>query len=172
MRGFWTRKTFDIDRQSIWQWWTKFVAPSLDISLLPQTLLFISFSHRSSLFSFHSTQYIIKALFAPSTDMSKHLNTQYEGGSSTSISKDLEKVNVYEHNKYAGMGLTHEETDFYENFPDDQRKAMIRKVDLRLVPVLAVLYLFSHIDRANIGNAKIEGMMEDLGMSGIQYNIV
>ncbi|KEQ69446.1 MFS general substrate transporter [Aureobasidium namibiae CBS 147.97] len=70
------------------------------------------------------------------------------------------------------MGLTHEETDFYENFPEDQRKAMIRKVDLRLVPVLAVLYLFSHIDRANIGNAKIEGMMEDLGMSGIQYNIV
>ncbi|KAI4845382.1 MFS general substrate transporter, partial [Aureobasidium sp. EXF-8845] len=104
--------------------------------------------------------------------MSKHLATQHVGGSSTSISKDLEKVNVYEHNKYAGMGLTHEETDFYENFPEDQRKAMIRKVDLRLVPVLAVLYLFSHIDRANIGNAKIEGMMEDLGMSGIQYNIV
>lgn len=104
--------------------------------------------------------------------MSKHLSTQHDGGSSTSISKDLEKVNVYEHNKYAGMGLTHEETDFYENFPEDQRKAMIRKVDLRLVPVLAVLYLFSHIDRANIGNAKIEGMMEDLGMSGIQYNIV
>lgn len=85
--------------------------------------------------------------------MSKHLSTQHDGGSSTSISKDLEKVNVYEHNKYAGMGLTHEETDFYENFPEDQRKAMIRKVDLRLVPVLAVLYLFSHIDRANIGNA-------------------
>ena len=29
----------------------------------------------------------------------------------------------------------------------------------------------AHIDRANIGNAKIEGMVEDLGMSGIQYNI-
>jgi hypothetical protein len=29
----------------------------------------------------------------------------------------------------------------------------------------------AHIDRANIGNAKIEGMVEDLGMTGIQYNI-
>lgn len=38
--------------------------------------------------------------------------------------------------------------------------------------MLAVLYLISHLDRANIGNAKIEGLVEDLGMSGIQYNIV
>jgi hypothetical protein len=29
----------------------------------------------------------------------------------------------------------------------------------------------SHLDRANIGNAKIAGLVEDLGMSGIQYNI-
>jgi hypothetical protein len=37
--------------------------------------------------------------------------------------------------------------------------------------MLAVLYLVSHLDRANIGNAKIAGLVEDLGMSGIQYNI-
>lgn len=36
--------------------------------------------------------------------------------------------------------------------------------------MLAVLYLISHLDRANIGNAKIEGMLDDLGLSGIQYN--
>jgi MFS family permease len=29
----------------------------------------------------------------------------------------------------------------------------------------------SHLDRANIGNAKIEGLEADLGMSGIDYNI-
>lgn len=34
------------------------------------------------------------------------------------------------------------------------------------------MYLISHIDRANIGNAKIEGMIEDLGMTGVQYNTV
>lgn len=38
--------------------------------------------------------------------------------------------------------------------------------------MLALLYLICHIDRANIGNAKIEGMVEDLNMSGIQYNTV
>lgn len=38
--------------------------------------------------------------------------------------------------------------------------------------MLALLYLAAHIDRANIGNAKIEGMIEDLGMTGVQYNTV
>lgn len=43
---------------------------------------------------------------------------------------------------------------------------------MRLVPMLALLYLICHIDRANIGNAKIEGMDKDLGMTGVQYNTV
>lgn len=37
--------------------------------------------------------------------------------------------------------------------------------------MLGVLYLISHLDRANIGNAKIEGLLEDLEMGGMQYNI-
>ncbi|KAL2802863.1 major facilitator superfamily domain-containing protein [Aspergillus granulosus] len=37
--------------------------------------------------------------------------------------------------------------------------------------MLAVLYLISHLDGANIGNAKILGLTEDLGLSGIQYDI-
>lgn len=50
--------------------------------------------------------------------------------------------------------------------------ADMRKIDIRLVPMLALLYLCAHIDRANIGNAKIEGMVTDLNMSGVQYNTV
>lgn len=45
------------------------------------------------------------------------------------------------------------------------------KVDIRLIPVLIILYLIAHIDRANIGNAKIEGLIEDLGLTGTQYNV-
>src|SRR3954470_12491346 len=36
--------------------------------------------------------------------------------------------------------------------------------------MLTILYLIAHIDRANIGNAKIEGLIEDLGLTGVQYN--
>ncbi|KAK6208548.1 hypothetical protein QIS74_12066 [Colletotrichum tabaci] len=36
---------------------------------------------------------------------------------------------------------------------------------------MGLLYLLAHIDRGNIGNAKIEGMDKDLGLTGNQYNI-
>lgn len=39
------------------------------------------------------------------------------------------------------------------------------------MPILVILYLVAYIDKANIGNAKIEGMLPDLGMTGDQYNI-
>lgn len=45
------------------------------------------------------------------------------------------------------------------------------QIDFRLLPIMAVLYLLAHIDRGNIGNAKIEGMDKDLGLVGNQYNI-
>ncbi|OJJ34422.1 hypothetical protein ASPWEDRAFT_184914 [Aspergillus wentii DTO 134E9] len=70
------------------------------------------------------------------------------------------------------LGLDGDDADFYVNFTEDRRKALIRKIDIRLVPMLAVLYLISHLDRANIGNAKIEGLVDDLGLDGIQWNIV
>lgn len=38
--------------------------------------------------------------------------------------------------------------------------------------MLSLLYLSAHIDRANIGNAKIEGMVKDLHMTDVQYNTV
>lgn len=43
---------------------------------------------------------------------------------------------------------------------------------MRLIPMLACLYLISQLDRANIGNAKIEGLAKDLNLVGHQWNIV
>jgi|TARA_R110002003_G_scaffold144_5_gene13357 MFS family permease len=56
------------------------------------------------------------------------------------------------------------------SFAHLDEKKILRKMDLRLIPMLALLYLLSFLDRGNIGNAKIEGLQEDLGMSGAQYN--
>jgi hypothetical protein len=66
------------------------------------------------------------------------------------------------------LGLDPDDAEFYINFSDEKRKRVIHKVwnrsqhgvqndtdahqvDIRLVPMLAILYLISHIDRANIG---------------------
>ncbi|CAG7925649.1 unnamed protein product [Penicillium olsonii] len=67
--------------------------------------------------------------------------------------------------------LSEDDRRFLNGFTDEQRKKVLWKLDIRLVPMLAFLYLIAYIDRANIGNAKIEGLLEDLNLSGEQYNI-
>ncbi|KAF5679516.1 hypothetical protein FCIRC_6129 [Fusarium circinatum] len=57
-----------------------------------------------------------------------------------------------------------------ESFSHLDEKKILRKMDMRLIPMLALLYLLSFLDRGNIGNAKIEGLQEDLKMSPDQYN--
>ncbi|KAK7712998.1 hypothetical protein SLS57_007559 [Botryosphaeria dothidea] len=57
-----------------------------------------------------------------------------------------------------------------QRFAHLDEKKILRKMDVRIVPVLAVLYLMSFLDRSNIANAEVEGMSSDLNMSGGQYN--
>lgn len=68
-------------------------------------------------------------------------------------------------------GLTEEDAQFLHDMPLKEQSRIYHKVDIRLVPMLALLYLISHIDRANIGNAKIEGLEKSLGMTGTDYNV-
>jgi sugar phosphate permease len=51
-----------------------------------------------------------------------------------------------------------------------QDKALLRKLDFKLIPWLSFLYLISFLDRTNIGNAKVDGLQEDLHMTNGQYN--
>lgn len=44
------------------------------------------------------------------------------------------------------------------------------KTDTRVLPILALLFLCSFLDRTNVGNAKIIGLEEDLEISNLQYN--
>lgn len=49
-----------------------------------------------------------------------------------------------------------------------ERKTAL-KLDLLLVPLMCGLYLLAFMDRANIGNARVAGLQEDLDMSDHQY---
>jgi hypothetical protein len=50
-------------------------------------------------------------------------------------------------------------------------KKLLRKLDIRVIPILWCLFLVSFFDRSNIGNAKISGMTKALKMEGNDYNI-
>lgn len=56
-------------------------------------------------------------------------------------------------------------------YDQKQEKALIRKIDRKLLPLLTILYLLSFLDRTNIGNARLFGLEKDLGMKGLNYNV-
>ncbi|KAI5856748.1 MFS general substrate transporter [Durotheca rogersii] len=53
--------------------------------------------------------------------------------------------------------------------PEINERALLRKLDARLLPAVGVLYLLSFLDRSNVGNARIEGLTTDLHITGNQY---
>ncbi|PWN42544.1 MFS general substrate transporter [Ceraceosorus guamensis] len=48
---------------------------------------------------------------------------------------------------------------------NEEDRSVLRKLDIRLVPLLFVTYMLAALDRSNIGNAKTAGMNENLGIS-------
>ena len=51
-------------------------------------------------------------------------------------------------------------------------KRLVWKFDLRILPTLAVMYLFNSLDKSNLGNAKTAGLEDDLGLHGDEYNTI
>lgn len=59
--------------------------------------------------------------------------------------------------------------------PEERRhleRALVRKIDLRLLPPVIIIYIMNYLDRNNIATARIAGkvnLQEDLGLSTDQY---
>lgn len=58
-----------------------------------------------------------------------------------------------------------------EHLDRSAEKKLRRKCDLHVLPTISLLYLLAFIDRVNIGNARIQGLEEDLNMKGHDYNV-
>ncbi|GAA6022446.1 hypothetical protein JCM10207_004394 [Rhodosporidiobolus poonsookiae] len=53
---------------------------------------------------------------------------------------------------------------------DERRKQLLRKLDWRLIPPLAMCYLLAWIDRGNMGNGRVFGLEKDLNLTSAEYN--
>ncbi len=59
-----------------------------------------------------------------------------------------EKAAAHEHlNTFMKAGLSQEDAQFMQDIPKSEQDKIFHKVDWRLCPMLAVLYLISHLDR-------------------------
>ena len=55
--------------------------------------------------------------------------------------------------------------------PDEliAEKKLRRKIDRLIMPVVVTVYLMNYIDRNNYAAARLQGLEEDLGLEGDQY---
>jgi MFS family permease len=94
--------------------------------------------------------------------MDNSSSTDVKPNGATSRSRSFEKASCEEKRT---------ENVEYTEFDPTEVNRVLKKVDWRLLPPLTLLYILAFIDRSNIGNAKIAGMNEELGLSGAQYNM-
>lgn len=48
-------------------------------------------------------------------------------------------------------------------------KALVRKIDLRIFPVMIILFILNFIDRNNFANARLRGLEADLNLTDVEY---
>ncbi|CAG8955359.1 hypothetical protein HYFRA_00011343 [Hymenoscyphus fraxineus] len=63
-----------------------------------------------------------------------------------------------------------DEDSLSREWTDEDERRIRQRMDWRIVPTVFVLYLMCFIDRANIGNARIQGMAVDLKLGGFRFN--
>lgn len=52
---------------------------------------------------------------------------------------------------------------------DALEKSLVRKIDMRSLPILIILFLLNILDRNAIANARLGGLEDSLGISDTQY---
>jgi sugar phosphate permease len=88
---------------------------------------------------------------------------------------DTTMVTVDEDIKAETINAYHPETrpEILRSLSHDEmqqlEKQLIRKLDIRILPILIVLFLLNVLDRNAIANARLGGLEEDLGLSDTEY---
>lgn len=82
-----------------------------------------------------------------------------------------EEVELSGLNKKSQLRAERDEYDQLRvDFDGERERKLLRKVDLRLLPALALFYLVAFVDRSNIGNAKLQHLEEDLALTPQQFS--
>ncbi|KAL4940620.1 hypothetical protein BDV06DRAFT_230211 [Aspergillus oleicola] len=53
---------------------------------------------------------------------------------------------------------------------DPREIKLVRKLDMRMMPIVWAMYFLNYVDRNAIASARLNGLEDDLGLQGTQYN--
>ncbi|KAL1947977.1 hypothetical protein VTO73DRAFT_13701 [Trametes versicolor] len=59
---------------------------------------------------------------------------------------------------------------YRERYPNVNQAKLARKIDMRVIPMISILYLLAFLDRVNVSNAVLFSLKPDLGLTGDQFN--
>jgi hypothetical protein len=69
------------------------------------------------------------------------------------------------------MGLYSAFASKDEEWRGHHTKKLLRKVDIRLLPILILMYLLNFLDRSNLAQARLGTLEKDLKMKGTDFNL-
>ncbi|KIX02406.1 uncharacterized protein Z518_08347 [Rhinocladiella mackenziei CBS 650.93] len=89
---------------------------------------------------------------------------------------DVKEANVVLDHDVLGekAAISHEEAMHFGQLTEEERaieKKLVRKIDLMIMPLIVLVYLMNYIDRNNYAAARLQGLEEDLGLHGDQYQL-
>ncbi|KAI6869802.1 retrograde regulation protein 2 [Hortaea werneckii] len=85
----------------------------------------------------------------------------------------LERVDdAFQESNNEKVASNQEELDIDPVYSYREQRAIIRRVDRRLIVTAGIIYMNSLMDRSNLPNAGIAGMNADLNMVGTRYSVV
>lgn len=58
---------------------------------------------------------------------------------------------------------------YTREFARETERALVRKIDSRLMPFVVIIYLFNYLDRNSITQARLYGLQEDTHVKGAMY---
>jgi len=68
------------------------------------------------------------------------------------------------------LNLFRDSSQLHERLDPAEERRLVRKIDFRILPYLAVCYCFFYIDKTTLSYAAIFGIEDDLKLHGTQYN--
>ncbi|ODN97144.1 hypothetical protein I350_08124 [Cryptococcus amylolentus CBS 6273] len=84
---------------------------------------------------------------------------------------DIDDPNLDDAGRFlAAMALRPDSAELFADYTPEEEKAMVRKADWIILPILLVAIMMGAVDKVALGTAAVLGLRADLGLVGQQYS--
>jgi hypothetical protein len=112
---------------------------------------------------------MLSAILCLAKNRMKMISSPYPSPTHDTKSNPAKEAWIEDPNRQNGcptMALFH---SYDEDFIKTTEAQLRGKIDVRILPLVVLIYLFNYLDRNSITQARLYGLQEDTGLKGAQY---